>query len=279
MLWSASTPERVEGSAAASTSVLSRSLPPEDRRVNKILIQERDERVKAVEEVHKAIKKEEEDRTRALQGMQRSIDELSKKLEALGHNGQVAPSKPDGREMRELEDKVARQQSQMEGYTKTLQQHASQLQDVFAKIGAADANLRRAAPPPAAAGNMAPSDSFGGNAETRLKEVEDLQGQQVQQLTALRSLVVEVHVNLLLHAVKASRIALRCTDLSKEERRLALQSLDAKERLVREDISKISERFDLTAAGVLKTITGEFIATNKPTSEPHSASGPARGSI
>lgn len=245
----------------------------EDRRVTKVLIAEKEERVKAVEELHKALKKEEDSRTQSLAAMQKSIDDLSKKLDGVGRSNGQAPSPGPDRETKGmlalLEEKLAKQQSQMEGQTKMLQQHTQQLQELYNKSEKA-VTMPASMQTPAAKGS---ETSLNGNAETRLKEVEDLQGQQVQQLTALRSLVVEVHVNLLLHAVKASRIALRCTDLSKEERRLALQSLDAKERLVREDIGKISERFDLTAAGVLKTITGDMIMPNVKPDGPSGSNG------
>jgi myosin heavy subunit len=236
---------------------------PDDRRISKILIQERDDRVKSIEELQKALMKEQQDRTRALQSMQFSIDDLSKKLEAMGQSNHVLPALPrheSGNVSALLEEKLSKQQMQIDNLTSMMQQHTTQMQDIISRTSTLE-QIQRRAPGPALAvgGGVALSDGLGGNAEARLKEVEELQGQQVQQLTALRSLVVEVHVNLLLHAVKASRIALRCTDLSKEERRLALQSLDAKERLVREDISKINERFDLSAAGVLKTITADMM--------------------
>jgi len=78
----------------------------------------------------------------------------------------------------------------------------------------------------------------------RMKEVEQKQHQHFKELGALRAVLIEVHVNLPLHAVRASRIALRSTELSKEERKLALSSLEAKEQQIRADIDKVRERND-----------------------------------
>lgn len=349
----------------------SRSMGAEDRRVTKVLIQERDERVKAidevrqvleaehnervksiadvhkaleamqhqqqtmqqqhpsrgmsessVEELHKAIKREEEERRhsmesmqRNMESMQRSIEDLAKKLASQSAN--VAPPTPsnqkaptssssvverDLREMRvfctAIEEKMNKNQGQMDNHNRMIQQHNHQLQELFASTAsletrttAVEESNRRgptagpptntvpATPPPAPApapankGNSnSTSDAVVGHGmEVRLKKVEDYQSEQAQQLASLRSLVVEVHMNLLLHAVKASRIALRCTDLSKEERRLALQSLDAKERLVQEDISKISARFDLSGGGKLGALPGSEVLGPKSSS---SGAGP-----
>merc|ERR1719262_792921 len=113
--------------------------------------------------------------------MQKSIDELSQKIEAISsasRNAQ-APGASGDRETRGicalLEEKLAKQQSQLEGQTKMLQQHTGQLQELFAKNGTT-ASVRSAP----GAGGGSPSDSLAGNAESRLKEVEDMQGQQVQ---------------------------------------------------------------------------------------------------
>merc|ERR1711972_1288972 len=82
--------------------------------------------------------------------------------------------------------------------------------------------------PPRVAGAMDPSGGFDGS-EARLKEIEGLLDRQEAELSSLRSLTVEMQCGLLMQSVKASRVALRCVDLSKEERQKALQSLDAKE--------------------------------------------------
>merc|ERR1739845_181304 len=54
-----------------------------------------------------------------------------------------------------------------------------------------------------------------GDVEGRLKKLEDYQTKQAQQLTSLRSLVIDVHMSRLLNVVKAGRIALRCMDFTR----------------------------------------------------------------
>lgn len=78
----------------------------------------------------------------------------------------------------------------------------------------------------------------------QVKGLDEKQLQTAKELTAVRSVLIEVHVNLPLHAVRASRIALRSTELSREERKLALSSLEAKEQHIRADIERVRERND-----------------------------------
>merc|ERR1712060_85789 len=97
----------------------------------------------------------------------------------------------------------------------------------------------------------------------------EAQSHQWQHLTTLRSLLVEVHVNMLLHAVKATRIALRCSDLTKGARNQALQSLDVREQLVRQNINEITERFELSSNGMLSSfLSGGLLLQNHSTGEP-----------
>lgn len=90
----------------------------------------------------------------------------------------------------------------------------------------------------------------------KVRDLEMKQQQQVKELAALRSVLIEVHVNLPLHAVRASRIALRSTELSREERKLALSSLEAKEQQIRFEIDKVRERNDQYPAFALPEVRG-----------------------
>merc|ERR1711956_55338 len=84
----------------------------------------------------------------------------------------------------------------------------------------------------------------------RMKEVEQKQHQHFKELAALRAVLIEVHVNLPLHAVRASRIALRSTELSKEERKLALSSLEAKEQQIQAEVQRLRESSCMHPGGV-----------------------------
>jgi len=78
----------------------------------------------------------------------------------------------------------------------------------------------------------------------RLEEVEQNHHKHLQDLATLRMLLIEIHLNVPVHAVRASRIGLRSSELSKEERKAALSSLEAKEQQLRANIDRIRERND-----------------------------------
>lgn len=61
---------------------------------------------------------------------------------------------------------------------------------------------------------------------------------QAADMSCTRSLLTEIQIQSPLHAVRASRIALRSMELSKEERQAALKSLESKEEAIRVDIDK-----------------------------------------
>jgi len=91
--------------------------------------------------------------------------------------------------------------------------------------------------------------------EERQQQQEELQQQQAKDVSALRAVLIEVHGNLPLHAVRASRIALRSTDLSKEERKLALASLESKENQIRLDLARARESGPLPPADALSQLS------------------------
>lgn len=74
------------------------------------------------------------------------------------------------------------------------------------------------------------------------KSFEDRLWQQAKELSNLKNIVTDVHASLPLHAVRASRIALRSTELSKEDRRLALASLDKKEAQIRAEVDNVASQ-------------------------------------
>merc|ERR1711920_882160 len=74
---------------------------------------------------------------------------------------------------------------------------------------------------------------------------EDLEGRQQQQAKetfSIRLAMTEMHLSLLLHTMRASRIALKSSEITREERRLALDALDKKERRVRSDMDAVTAR-------------------------------------
>jgi len=87
-------------------------------------------------------------------------------------------------------------------------------------------------------------DTTAAQLEGRLEEIEQKQQKLTKDLATLRAAIIEVHINVPVHAVRASRIALRSAELSREERRVALSSLEAKEQQLRADIERIRERND-----------------------------------
>merc|ERR1711933_273843 len=78
------------------------------------------------------------------------------------------------------------------------------------------------------------------------EELDAFKLEMAQQLTSMRALLVEVQMSLL---VKASRIALRSTELTSEERRVALLSLADKEKALHVDISTIRKRLERKGVG------------------------------
>merc|ERR1711933_72967 len=81
--------------------------------------------------------------------------------------------------------------------------------------------------------------SVCGEVKACVKKLDDYTSETEQQLPNLRSFVMEAQIGLLL---KASRIALRSTDLSQEERRLALLSLDEKQKAISKYSTKIKTK-------------------------------------
>lgn len=94
---------------------------------------------------------------------------------------------------------------------------------------------------------MASSVSGAPDAQWQ-KSFEDRLWQQAKELSNLKNIVTDVHASLPLHAVRASRIALRSTELSKEDRRLALASLDKKEAQIRAEVDNVANQRQQTLA-------------------------------
>jgi DNA repair exonuclease SbcCD ATPase subunit len=297
----------------------------DDRRINKILIQERDERVKAIEDLQKAIKnegdgrvkaledlyaslrREEDERGRAMKNMQRTIDDLTRRLDSriddvsrdvqrIDSMSRYPPppvatqthsseadilAEQQGQWQATMDKKMATQQGQLDGFARMMQQNVNHLQELFAeysavgpKISALEEAQRKqtlqappsalppvvsAAPPP-----PTPTPSSQSDLGARLAKVDEVQGKHTRQIASIRSLVVETYMSLQMHAIKASRIALRCTTLSDEDRKLTLQNLDAKERLVQEDIKRIYARLDASSPGMAIVPTNGRSASASP---------------
>eukprot|EP00419_Tripos_fusus_P009610 CAMPEP_0172669702 /NCGR_PEP_ID=MMETSP1074-20121228/9852_1 /TAXON_ID=2916 /ORGANISM="Ceratium fusus, Strain PA161109" /LENGTH=281 /DNA_ID=CAMNT_0013486515 /DNA_START=152 /DNA_END=997 /DNA_ORIENTATION=- len=100
-----------------------------------------------------------------------------------------------------------------------------------------------------------PDDESLASLRSVVSDIEVRQQHILDEISTLRALLVEVHVNLPLHAVRASRIALRSTELSREERKLALASLESKEQQIRSDIEKVRERSDSDLRSISVSLT------------------------
>jgi hypothetical protein len=98
-------------------------------------------------------------------------------------------------------------------------------------------------------------------ASTLQRSFEEKLNQQAEELEKITKVVSEMHANLPLHAVRASRIALRSSELSKEDRRQALASLDKKEEQIRAGIDSqqympLDQSTKDSSAGMFATSSG-----------------------
>jgi len=95
-----------------------------------------------------------------------------------------------------------------------------------------------------------PEDQDSEGVQSQVRALDERQQLQQGELSAIRSVLIEVHMNLPLHSIRASRIALRSTELSKEERELALSSLETKEQQIKAERSlELMALYDRTVAG------------------------------
>merc|ERR1712183_1009313 len=78
--------------------------------------------------------------------------------------------------------------------------------------------------------------------QKKIKQLDEKLERQAGELSLWRQVLIEVNLTLPLHAVRASRIALRSTELSAEERRLVLESLESKESKIRTQTERVRER-------------------------------------
>jgi len=65
--------------------------------------------------------------------------------------------------------------------------------------------------------------------QTSVKDLETKQQHQTKEVSYLKGVLIEVHIGVQMNAIRASRIALQSTDLSRDERNQALSALDKKE--------------------------------------------------
>jgi len=235
-----------------------------ERQLTRHIIEERDERIRAVGDLWAKLR------------------DLQREVQRLAQNGTTSKpigtsAKPEGPELEALRSELSRQKHQQDSHRAHIESMLDSLRANLQKtelevhegrssltmlMGRLE-SLRDSQGRPgdgrsedklsitgSAMGSTAGSDSQTVSGDQvaklqgRLKEFEQKQHQHFKELAALRAVLIEVHVNLPLHAVRASRIALRSTELSKEERKLALSSLEAKEHQIRADIDKVRERND-----------------------------------
>mmetsp|Transcript_49930 Transcript_49930/g.99096 ORF Transcript_49930/g.99096 Transcript_49930/m.99096 type:complete len:273 (+) Transcript_49930:41-859(+) len=234
-----------------------------ERQLTRHIIEERDERIRAVGDLWAKLR------------------DLQRELQKLAQTGPTSRpvstnAKPDGPEMEALRSELSKQQRQQDSHRAHVESMLTALRAAMQKteievhegrtsLGMLMGRLEslresqgrpgegRSDDRPAASlgSSTASSDLKASSGDTalaklqgKLKEMEQKQHQHFKELAALRAVLIEVHVNLPLHAVRASRIALRSTELSKEERKLALSSLEAKEQQIRADIDKVREKND-----------------------------------
>lgn len=169
--------------------------------------------------------------------MQRSIDDLTRRLGSKDSDLQgVLPSRhSDELEMlrKHLADSAradAEQREQIDDHARMLKLHSERLSALRPIAGAVPPVQLSAVRPALYAGSEGP-ESFSSKLEARLTEHD-------KELAALKSLIVEVHMNMLKHAVKTSRIAIRSTDFTQQQRMLALQSLAEKESRLEKDFRR-----------------------------------------
>jgi len=86
-----------------------------------------------------------------------------------------------------------------------------------------------------------PANTNGSMAtlQTSLKDLDAKHGQLVKELSYVKGVLTEVHISMHINAIRASRIALQSTDLSREERSQALAALDKKEVECKGHIRKV----------------------------------------
>eukprot|EP00419_Tripos_fusus_P011851 CAMPEP_0172664410 /NCGR_PEP_ID=MMETSP1074-20121228/6576_1 /TAXON_ID=2916 /ORGANISM="Ceratium fusus, Strain PA161109" /LENGTH=402 /DNA_ID=CAMNT_0013480559 /DNA_START=58 /DNA_END=1266 /DNA_ORIENTATION=+ len=72
-----------------------------------------------------------------------------------------------------------------------------------------------------------------------LKDLDAKYQQQAKEVSYLKGVLIEVHIGVQMNAIRASRIALQSTDLSRDERNQALSALDKKETECKSYIRKV----------------------------------------
>jgi len=75
--------------------------------------------------------------------------------------------------------------------------------------------------------------------QASLKDLDAKQEQLAKELNYVKGALTEVHISMHINAIRASRIALQSTDLSRDERNQALEALDKKERECKGHIRKV----------------------------------------
>jgi len=75
--------------------------------------------------------------------------------------------------------------------------------------------------------------------QTSVKDLDVKQQQQTKELAYLKGMLIEVHIGVQMNAIRASRIALQSTDLSRDERYEAQAALDKKELECKAKVRKL----------------------------------------
>jgi len=214
-----------------------------ERQLSKKLIEERDDRIKSVNELWAAVKE--------LQAG------TSKAPDAAADAGGSFGSRLD-RLRTDMEADIANMRAELSLHPKALSELEAlriaqrkvelQVQELQAKIITIAMQPQSSSRQPSktldasnAEGSAAAPPAVAQQIEDlwhSLQAIENLQEGQSQDLMSFRQVLVEMHISLPLHAVRASRMALRSSELCKEERQQALLSLEEKERAIKLDIDE-----------------------------------------
>jgi len=87
--------------------------------------------------------------------------------------------------------------------------------------------------------------------QTSVKDLKTKQQQQTKEVTYLKRVLIEVHIEVQMNAIRASKIALQSTELSRDDRNQAVSALDKKELECKGYIRKVCsgpQQADLMAA-------------------------------
>lgn len=224
-------------------------LTPAERRIHKVLIEEKERTNNALQLITAAILQEEQERVNAIQELQKSVDRLCRRLDSPDSQDALiidvdAPLRDsrDSTERINYDDKIL-------ATLNLLEEHKHQVQSLIMRMDALEANAR-----PVQSGVLATdatSDAThsldmdrtimpsGMRSVPDLPQLEPASKDQAIKLRNLGSCIIDLHASQMFHSIRACRCALRAPELSKEERASALRSLNIREKFIRDECAKI----------------------------------------